>query len=244
MTIEERLTDALHEADQFEPSLDLFARVGRSISEDLAHRRRLLRIYLSVLLGVVLSVGYFGLVVSSSSHGLTIAAWEIKLFEVAEMGVLVIVLAPNIRRFARSFVADVFHLSAATGGRFLVVLDIAYYLVFTGLILGNADFGPPRAELALPSAFEDTAFTLAFLLLFMGLLHAVNIATLPFVGLVFNSVIRLTLRREAGDAAPPMSVRAESAESNAKTLVIVIVVLAVAVAVPIIALLVIGGLAG
>ena len=175
-------------------------------------------------------------------RGLTIAAWEIELFEVAVLGVLAIVLALNIRRFANSFVADVFHLSAATGGRFLAVLDIAYYLVFTGLILGNADFGPPRAEFALPSALEDTAFTLAFFLLFMGLLHAVNIATLPFVGLLFNSVMRLALRREAGDAAPPMSVRAEMAESNAKTLVIV--VLAGAVALPIIALVVIGGLSG
>lgn len=244
MTIEERLTEALHEADRFEPSPDLFARVGRSITEDLAHRRRLLRIYLSMLLGVVLSAGYFMLVVTPGPAGPTISAWETELFQLAVLGVLVIVLAPNIRRFARSYVADVFHLSPEAGDRFLAVLDIAYYLIFVGLMFVNADFGPPELELAFPAALDDVAAEVAFVLLAMGLLHALNIAALPFVGLIFNSVIRLAVRREAAEEAPPESLRALKADRVARAFVIALLVVVGALLLNLVAGVVIGVLQG
>ena len=244
MTIEERLTDALREADRFEPSPDLFARVGRSITEDLAHRKRLLRINMSIFLGLVLSIVYFGVVMSSGPNGPTVAAWEIELFQVAVLGVLVIALAPNIRRFARSFVADVFHLSPETGDRFLAVLDVAYYLVFAGLILVNADFGPPDVELALGSALNATAGAFGAFLLVMGLLHAANIVALPFIGLMVNSVTRLALRREAGVSAPPETLRAKSADRNARALVIALVVASLALVVTVLMGPVLGGVLG
>jgi hypothetical protein len=244
MTIEERLTDALHQADEFDPSLDLFARVGRSITEDLAHRRRLLKIYFSILLGLVLAVGYFALVVSSSPQGLTIAAWEIELFRVAVLGVLVIVLAPNIRRFARSYVTDLFHLSPETGDRFLAVLDVAYYLVFFGLILVDADFGHPEAELALGSALNNTAFAFGVFFLAMGLLHVANIVSMPFIGLIFNSLMRVALRHEAGSSAPPETLRAMSADRNARAFVIGLVVVVLALAVTLLMGPILGGVLG
>lgn len=245
MTIEERLTDALHEADRFEPSPDLFARVGRSITEDLAHRRRMVRNYLSILVGLLLITGYFALVVSSGTTGeTTIAAWEIRLFQLAVLGVLVIVLGPNIRRFARSYVADIFHLSPETGDRFLAVLDVAYYLVFAGLILVDADFGPLETEVALGAALNESAVAFGFLLLVMGLLHAMNIMAMPFLGLVFNSMTRLALRREAGAAAPPETLRARSADRNARAFVIALVVAALALAVTFLMGPVLGGVLG
>jgi len=218
--------------------------VGRSITEDIAHRKRLLRINLSILFGLVLSVGYFGLVMSTGPNGATIAAWEIELFQVAVLGVLVIVLAPNIRRFARSYVADVFHLSPETGDRFLAVLDVAYYLVFAGLILVDADFGPFDVELAIGSALDATAVTFGFFLLAMGLLHAGNIVALPFIGLVFNSVTRLALRHEAGDDAPPETLRAKSADRNARAIVIALVVATLALVVTVLMGPVLGGIIG
>jgi hypothetical protein len=244
MTLEERLTDALHEADRFDPSPDLFSRVRRSITEDIAHRKRLLRINLSVLLGLLLTVGYFGLMMSTGSNGVTIAAWEIELFQVMVLVVLVIVLAPNIRRFARSYVADVFHLSPKTGDRFLAVLDMAYYLVFAGLILVDADFGPPNAELAIGSALGATAVTFGVFLLAMGLLHAANIVALPFIGLVFNSVTRLALRNEAGADAPPEALRAKSADRNARAMVIALLVATLALVVSLLMGPIAGGILG
>lgn len=244
MTLEERLTEALHEADRFDPSPDLFARVGRSITEDLTHRKRLLRINLSILLGTVLSLGYFAVAVTSGPRGATIAAWEIKLFEVAILGILIIVLAPNIRRFARSYVADIFHLSPETGDRFLAVLDVAYYLVFIGLILIDSDFGPPGAELVFGAALADTASKFGFFLLAMGLLHAVNIVAMPFIGLIFNSVTRLALRQEAGNAAPSETLRARSADRNARAIVIALIVVVLALALTMLMGPVVGGILG
>ena len=180
--------------------------------------------------------------VSAGPRGVSIAAWEIELFRFSVLGVLVIVLAPNIRRFARSYVAEIFHLSPETGYRFLAVLDVAYYLIFIGLMLVNADFGPPEFEIPLARALNDTAVAFGFFLLAMGLLHATNIVALPFIGLIFNSVTRLALRGEAGNAAPPETRRAKSADRHVRAMVIGLVVAALALAVTLLMLLMIGGL--
>ena len=52
MTVEQRLRDALHRADGYAPSPDLFARVQRSIEEDRAHRRRMGKITIGIGAGV------------------------------------------------------------------------------------------------------------------------------------------------------------------------------------------------
>ena len=232
MTLEERLAEALHEADRFEPSPDLFARVNRSIAEDLTHRRRMLRIFLLIAVGLLLLAGYLRVVVSTGSSGVTIAAWESAVLDLAILGVLLIVLGPTIRRFARGYVADVFHLSPETGDRFLVVLDLAYYILFAGLILVDVDgYGPLANEIPLAEALSFTASRVGFIVLFMGVLHAVNIVALPFVGLVFNSVTRLALRGEAGDDAPPETLRARTVDRNARAFVIALLVAVLALAV-------------
>jgi len=230
MTIEERLTDALQEADRFEPSPDLFARVNRSIAEDRAHRRRLTMFFASVVAGALLVAGYLRLVVSTGASGFTIAAWESALLDLAILGGLLIVLGPTIHRFARSYVADVFHLSPETGHHFLVVLDLAYYIFFAGLILVEADaYGALGKEIPLAEGLASTASRVAFFVLFMGVLHAINIVALPFVGLVFNSTTRLAFRREAGDEAPPENQRSRIVDRLAREFVVALVVVALVV---------------
>jgi hypothetical protein len=230
MTIEERLTDALHEADRFEPSPDLFARVNRSIAEDRAHRRRLVTIFTSVAAGMLSAAGYLFLVVSTGTPGVTIAVWETALLDLAILGVLLIVLGPTIRRFAGSYVADVFHLSPETGDRFLAVLDLAYYTFFAGLILFDADgYGPLANEVPLAEGLSFTASHVGLFVLVMGVLHAVNIMVLPFVGLIFNSVTRLALRAEAGDHAPPETPRARAVDRNAGAFVLTLAVVVLVV---------------
>lgn len=231
MTVEQRLTDALREFESFDPSPDLFARVERSVAEDRAFRRRRLLAILSTVLGLAAVSAW---VAASSTRGLAgnvfIDGWRLAVAFVALAGAIVVALAPHIRRFGRSFVDDVFHLSPETGGRFLAVLDIAYYALFSGLILVDADAWGLGERLLLYPALDDFAFRLGFLLLVMGVLHATNIAFLPVLGLVYNSIVRTDLRRRAGEGAPAESARARALDRNARGLAIGIAVAAVAIA--------------
>ena len=231
MSIERRLIDALHGVDDFEPSPDLFARVERSLAEDRAFRRRRFLVIVLVVAGLAVVGAWIGLSVTSGLTGRAfIEGWRLTVAYLALAGATVISVAPHIRRFGRSFIDDVFHLSPETGGRFLIVLDIAYYTAFTGLVLVDADAWGIGTRLLLLPSLEDLAFRYAMLLLAMGLLHAVNIAFLPVLGLVYNSIVRLDLRRRAGEQAPPESMRARSADRNARSFAIAIAVLALAVA--------------
>jgi hypothetical protein len=232
MTIEERLVEALSQIDDFQPSVDLFARVERSLDEDRAFRRR----RLASLGAVTLSLTAVGVWLAlSTSPGLAghlfIDGWRVALAFLAIGGALIVALAPHIRRFARSFVDDVFHMSPATGGKFLAVLDIAYYVTFTGLILIDADNWALAERVILSAALDDLAFRIGFLLFTMGLLHAVNIATLPILGLIYSSIVRRDLRRRAGADAPGESIRALRADSAARGFAVGLIALAVALAI-------------
>lgn len=227
MTLEQRLTEALHYADDFEPSPDLFARVERSITEDLAFRRRRLWMIASIVAGLGAMAAYLALVVGSGPQGTTVVTWKIELLVTAIMGAMVIVLAPNIRRFGRGFVSDVFVLSPETGQRYLKLLDLSYYLVFTGLILVTADLSTLSAVVDFPEAIVDSTWRLGVFLLAMGVLHALNVSALPFVGLVMNAVVRLARRRAAGDDAPPAALRAVWADRLARDFVIALLALAI-----------------
>jgi len=230
MTIEERLTDALHQVDTVEPSVDLFARFERSLEEDRAYRRRRLGVTAVVTVGLALVAAWVAMSAERGLAGrLLIDGWRLTLAYLALAGAVVVALAPHIRRFARSFVDDVFHLSPATGGKFLVVLDIAYYTTFAGLILVDADRWALAERLLLSPALDDLAVRIGFLLFAMGALHALNIVFLPVLGLIHSSTVRRDLRRRAGDAAPPESMSAKRADSAAKGFAVGIVALAAAI---------------
>lgn len=187
---------------------------------------------LSAVLGLaVVSTWVAASVTRGLAGHLFIDGWRLALPFVALAGGLVFALAPHIRRFARSFVDDVFHLSPETGGYFLAVLDIAYYALFVGLIFVDADVWGLGERLLLYPALDDFAVRLGSLLLAMGVLHAVNIAFLPVLGLIYNSSVRSDLRRRAGDDAPPESARARVVDRNARAFAIGIAVTALAVAV-------------
>lgn len=231
MTIEQRLVDALDQLDTYQPSPDLFARVERSLAEDRAYRRRRIVIVLSILLGLAGVAAWVAVSAEQGQAGrLFIDGWRLALAFVAVAGAVVLSLAPHIRRFARSFVDDVFHLSPETGGKFLVVLDFAYYTAFMGLILVDADVWGLGERLLLYPALDDLASRLGSLLLAMGVLHAVNIAFLPVLGLIYNSIVRADARRRAGDQAPPESARARTVDRHARAFAVGLATLALALA--------------
>jgi hypothetical protein len=236
MTVEDRLREALHEADRIHPSVDLFQRLTLSLEESRARRRRLVKGVVATLLFLAMLAGYLSWAVGSSDGA--VEGWKIVLPQLVISAVVIVTLGPNIRRFGIGFIDDVFHLTPKTGRRFLAVLDIAYYLTFAGLMLVDADVWQLTSEVPIQTHLESSADSLAFLLLAMGVLHAVNIASLPVLGLIYNSIARAGLR--SSGAAPPELLSARAADRNARAFAIGVVVALAAV----LAGLLLGPLAG
>ena len=106
------------------------------------------------------------------------------------------------------------------------MVDIAYYLIFSAFILMSTSFSPEVDWGGrLTSQLEWELARIAGLLLIMGVLHAVTIAVLPVVGLVFASNWRRAVRAELGANAPEPNLRAERADRAARIIVWVVAAL-------------------
>ncbi|MEX1124695.1 MAG: hypothetical protein WD895_02885 [Acidimicrobiia bacterium] len=213
MSLEQRLIDTLHRADDFEPSPDLFARVERSLDEDLRHRRRVRWVAVSLVAGAIGTALFLRAVISVSSAGRLVApGWALEIVATVIQMAVLLTLGPAIRRFGQPLVADVFRLDPAAGNRFLNLLDIAYYLFFVGLILMRANLDSVSRSLVLGEEAWRWTESVAVFLLYMGLAHTFTIAVLPLIGLFFSSLVRRARRNQAGPAAPPVKIPAEKAE--------------------------------
>lgn len=190
MTIEERIRDAMGETGAYEPSGDLFAKVQRSIEEDRLHRRRIRSVVIGGMAFIAAVVAWLAVWWNPQPDAARLPWWSIVAAVVAFEVVIVIALGPAIRRFGRAYADDVFRTNPQTGGRFLALLDVAYYLVFSGLVLVSI---PMDSELAWSrpggavAVLQEEGLRLGGVILAIGLLHAVTIFVLPFVGLVFAS---------------------------------------------------------
>ena len=58
------------------------------------------------------------------------------------MLILALWLGPLIKRFGKSYAADVFRANPRTGKSFIVLTDIAYYLIFISYIMFTMRFEP------------------------------------------------------------------------------------------------------
>lgn len=193
MSTEQRLAAALRASDGYEASSDLWTRVVHSIEEDRRHRRLVRVIAVAVAL-VVLALGLLT-VLNVESVRLDIGLryrvrWQVlELAELLALATLVAALGPAIRRFGRGYVEDIFGTSRRTGSLLLSLLDVAYYLVFTGYVLVTARFSAPLDYVlyAVGDQIEEAMARIGGLLLIMGLLHAATLMAMPMIGLVFNS---------------------------------------------------------
>jgi hypothetical protein len=213
VSLEQRLIDTLHRADEFQPSPDLFARVERSLEEDARHRRRVGWTAAGIAAGMVAITFLLQATISHSSRGLlTAPGWVLGLIVNAIKIGLIFSLGPSLRRLGQPLIADVFRLGPATGKRFLDLLDIAFYLFLFGLIL--VETHPQQWGETVVLAVDGWYWTgsLGTFMLMMGLGHAATIAALPLIGVFHSSLVRRARRREAGSSAPPISTRAEQAE--------------------------------
>lgn len=183
--LEARLRDALYaEAQQVEESPDLFARVKGSIEDDV--RRRKWRTRAAAIAGTALAAFAALLAaVTDFREGELFMDWRIlELLTTAILVVLVIVLGPFIKRFGKSYAAEVFRANPGTGKSFIVLMDFAYYLVFGAYVLFTPVLNPPETWSAYANAaqLKVEIMKVAGMLLLMGVLHGVNLLLLPTIG--------------------------------------------------------------
>ena len=189
MSTEQQLMDALEASSSYPPSPDLWRRIVHSIDEDRRHRRRV-RATTAAVAGMLL---VFGVVVWLNREPGVVGSridWRVmEAVEAMALGALVVALGPAIRRFGRSYAADLFLSQGSTGDRLLALLDVAYYLVFAGYILMTTRLAPPTAfeQFEAGRQIREASLRVGGLLLEMGVLHALTLVSLPMIAFVTNS---------------------------------------------------------
>ena len=199
-TVEQRLARVLRDGGAtVDPSRDLFARVQRSVEDD-RRRRSQRRRGLAVVVALLAALGSVTVAVVDVDDGRVLMDWWILelLTNVVLIG-LALWLGPFIRRFGRSYAADVFRANPQTGKSFIVLADIAYYLIFTAFILFTIRFAPAEdwGSTVSPGQLQFETSRLGGILLIIGVLHGVNLLVLPAIGRLF------TMNRRLDDDTPP-----------------------------------------
>ncbi len=109
--------------------------------------------------------------------------WAIELVTNLILIGIVVILGPLIKRFGRGYAGDVFRANPRTGKSYLVLMDVAYYLIFTAYILFTVRFEPQRGwEASAAAQLQDEVVRVAGMLLLMGILHGLNVLSLPLIG--------------------------------------------------------------
>ena len=143
MAMEDRLRAALHDgAAAVEDSPDLFARVLLSIDDDRLRRRRRARGVAIVACLVGAAVAFTVAFTEPREGKLIMDWWILELMTTALLVALALWLGPFIKRFGKSYAADVFRSNPRTGKSFILLTDIAYYLIFLSYILFTVSYAP------------------------------------------------------------------------------------------------------
>ncbi|HEY7469900.1 MAG TPA: hypothetical protein VIC07_10285 [Acidimicrobiia bacterium] len=108
--------------------------------------------------------------------------WAIELLTNVILLAIVFILGPLIKRFGRSYAGDVFRANPRTGKSYLVLMDVAYYLIFVAYILFTVTLTKPVEWARVGVQVEDELVRVGALLLLMGVLHGLNVLSLPLVG--------------------------------------------------------------
>jgi hypothetical protein len=186
VNLEERLRDALEQADAYPVSGDLLARVTGTLAEDALHRVRVRRTVSAVVGGGLALTVWFAATGSFEAGGVVVPGWSLEVAVTLVLVALLVTLGPLLRRFGRPY------LSAAIGPGappFAPLLDIAYYLVGTGYILLTATVLPDVVGTPVdPSQLTRASSRIGGMALLLGGLHTGTLAILPLVGLLLRSM--------------------------------------------------------
>jgi hypothetical protein len=200
IAIERLLHDALVEGTAAVAERDdLFTRVQLSIEDD-RRRRRQVRARLAVGACLVGAVAAVVLATIDVTQGEVLMDWWIlELLTNAVLIGLALWLGPFIKRFGRSYAADVFRANPRTGKSFIMLMDIAYYLIFTAYILFTVSYEPKGTwdDTVNAAQLQHETARVGGIVLIIGVLHGMNILALPIIGRL------LTLNRHLDEAGPP-----------------------------------------
>jgi len=178
---------------------DLFARATSSIEDDRRLRQQhtalggIAACLLAAVAAVVLAV------IDRSQGGLLMDWWILELLTTALLVAIAFWLGPLIKRFGRSYAADVFRANARTGKSFIMLTDVAYYLIFFSYILFTVSYEPKGGwdETVNAQQLQHETARVAGILLIIGVLHGINLLALPVMGRL------LTLNRRLDESTPP-----------------------------------------
>jgi hypothetical protein len=191
--LERRLIEAFADARaSVDQNPDLFARVNRSL-DDARLRRRFRRMVAAVILGFVAANTALALALSDfDNRRFTMPWWVIELITNIVLVALAVGLGPFIKRFGRSYAADVFRANPRTGKSYLVLTDVAYYLIFTSFVLFTVTFvEQTKWKVSTGAQLKAEVARVGGILLIMGILHAANVVALPIIGRLLSSNKRL-----------------------------------------------------
>ncbi len=110
--------------------------------------------------------------------------WVLELITFGGLLLALVVLGPLIKRFGRSYAADVFRANPRTGKSYIVLMDIAYYLIFSAYILFTTVFEQQDGWEPTVTAeqLRYGSLRVGGMLLIMGILHGANVLSLPIIG--------------------------------------------------------------
>ena len=182
--LERRLVAAFADArSSVEEHPDLFARVARSLADAAARRRWRWRLAAGIAAFVAANAALAFALSGLDRKGSDMPWWVIELITNIVLVALAVGLGPFIKRFGRAYAADVFRANPRTGKSYLVLTDVAYYLIFTAFVLFTVTFEEPFAWRTSTSVqLEHEVARVGGILLLMGVLHGLNVAALPAVG--------------------------------------------------------------
>ena len=127
--------------------------------------------------------------------------WVLELLTTGVLIGLALYLGPLIKRFGKAYAADVFRANPRTGKSFIVLTDIAYYLIFTSYILFTTTFELPGdwGDIVNGAQLKGEVSRVAGIVLIIGILHGVNLLALPVIGRL------LTLNRQLDERVGPQN---------------------------------------
>lgn len=125
--------------------------------------------------------------------------WVLELITVGLLIAIAFWLGPLIKRFGRSYAADVFRANPRTGKSFIMLTDVAYYLIFFSYILFTLSFEPKGswADTVNAAQLQHETARVGGILLIIGVLHSANLLALPVMGRL------LTLNRQLEESTSP-----------------------------------------
>lgn len=199
--LERQLRDALQATSaHVEPSPDLFTRIQEGIQTDRTRRARNRK--LKMVCATAAFAFTAALAIIYRNGELKMEWWIFELLSAALLSAIALVLGPFIKRFGRSYAADVFRSNPSTGKSFIVLTDFAYYLIFGAYILFTTTIDRP-SEWSQQVSVEQVQIgiiRIGGILLIIGLLHGLNLIVLPVIGrlLTLNRRLDQQMRELAG----------------------------------------------